>query len=75
VRSDWDPDHNKKPGLQKRYPDITRDEWLTLLNLIERALTTEEEALPQTALRKAKGRYLGNLFDKIDARLGEGENT
>lgn len=69
MRGDWDPDHRKQADVQKRYPDITRDEWLTLLNLVERALSTEEEVLPQTALHKAKARYLGILFDKIDKRV------
>lgn len=73
MRSDWDDQHGKRSDVQKRYPDITRDEWHTLLVLVERALTTEEEVLPQTALRRAKARYLGALFDKIDKRMGEEE--
>jgi hypothetical protein len=70
VRSDWDPEHGKKPDLQKRYPNITDAEYRTLLSLLASAIEAEEEALPQTRLHRAKAEYLGNLFDKIDARVG-----
>lgn len=66
MRSDWDPDHRKKPNRQKRYPDITESEWRFLLQVIRGGgLGLAGETGRQM------GERLGRLQRKIEARLAD----
>ena len=69
MRSDWDPQHGQRTDVQKRYPDITEEEWRFLLGLLKgHGLGLVGETGRQM------GQRLARLERKIKARLGEGEN-
>lgn len=68
MRSDWDDQHKKKADVQKRYPDITVDEWRYLLRCANSRLTDLTDKLPRGT--DAEIRQAAALVHKIEARLG-----
>lgn len=67
MRSDWDPGHGKKADMQKRYPDISHEEWEYLKRLLDAA---GDEASKYDQREYAR---VVALRHKIERRTGEGE--
>jgi len=64
MRSDWDDAYRSKPDLQKRYPNITVNEWRFLLSLVlDRRKAIQFVAPHHDALDE--------LVTKLEKRIGE----
>jgi hypothetical protein len=63
MRSDWDPTFGEGPDTQKRYPDITREEWAYLHQVARLGLAYVAE--PEKEVEAVNA-----LLRKIEQRLG-----
>jgi hypothetical protein len=65
MRSDWDPEHKKRPDLQRRAPGITTDEW----RYIHECVVMDYEAGLADNLPLARLHWQQRLIEKIDKRI------